>query len=94
MRSFQEDAPDLAALKLLVGLIGFGYIVGGILQIAGAGQGHAGQGVLLMALGCYVFAASLVGLNRGAEGQWAFAPACATALVSVVVLGSASGLLV
>jgi hypothetical protein len=92
MRSLFEDEPDLFALKLIALLLGVGFIVGGILKAALAGEAGMGPGLTLMALGCYVTAASALGLTQGQAAQKVFAPACIAALSALLVVGAAGGM--
>jgi hypothetical protein len=90
MRSLQEDPGDILAVKLVCLVLGVGLMVGGV--VSGASEGLA-KGLLLIGLGCYLTAASAIGLRDGEDGWSVFAPAGATALMALVTLSIASGVL-
>lgn len=97
MKSFGEDAPDVAALKLITLLLGLCFTMGGVVAavLAPAGQsfGKLIGPFAMLALGCYVTAASLVGLRQGPIAVRVFAPAAVAAFGGLLTLALASGTL-
>ena len=88
MKAFHEDTGEVLALKIVTVVLGFAFILGGIGLVV-SNQWRLGAPMML--IGCYIAAASLVGLRDG-EAAWdVYAPAAASALVAIVGLSLASG---
>jgi hypothetical protein len=90
MRALQEDPGDILAVKLVCLVLGVGLMLGGVL---GAPSEGLAKGLVLIALGAYLTAASAVGLRDGEDGWNVFAPAGATALMALAGLSISSGAL-
>jgi hypothetical protein len=87
MKAFYEDSGDVLALKIVTTVLGFAFILGGIgLVVTGAWR----MGAPLMLTGCYVAAASMVGLRDGENAWEVYAPAAASALVAIVGMAFAT----
>jgi hypothetical protein len=89
MRSLLEDDPQVFATKLICLVLGVGFLAGGIGLVVG---GFAGRGALLMGLGAYVTAASLVGLRQGPPAWNVFAPAGIVALSGLLAVSAGGAL--
>jgi hypothetical protein len=88
MRSPFENTPEVFCVKVLAFILGVAFILGAIAVIV---TGRIGSGAALFAFGCYITAASALGLIRGADADRVFAPAGVGAFAGLIALAAAGG---
>lgn len=91
MRALFEDTADILSVKILALVLGLAFIAIGLF---GAPLQQEVTPLIFLALGCYITAASLVGLRDGPDGWSAFAPAGFASIASIAGLAVAAGLTV
>jgi hypothetical protein len=89
MRAFTEDPAGVLTAKIISLALGAAFIGAGVI---GAPLAQDWRALLFMALGCYVTAASLVGLRRGAAAWTVYAPAGFASFAALAGLAIASAL--
>lgn len=88
MRAAFENTPEVFCVKALALVIGVAFIIG---AIAALSTNAALAGGVLFVFGCYITAASALGLAHGAAADRVFAPAGVGAFAALFALAAAGG---
>jgi hypothetical protein len=88
MRSAFENTPEVFCVKVLAFVLGVAFIMGAMVALV---SGDAFRGAVLFLFGCYITAASALGLIRGADADRVFAPAGVGAFAGLFALAAAGG---
>ncbi len=88
MRSAFENTPEVFCVKVLAFVLGVTFITGAVVALA---TGDVIRGAVLFVFGCYITAASALGLIRGADADRVFAPAGFGAFAGLIALAAAGG---
>lgn len=89
MRAFFEDSASILSAKIMALALGAAFVAIGVI---GAPLQHDARALLFLAPGCYITAASLVGLRQGRAAWPVFAPAGFAAIAAIAGLALAAGI--
>lgn len=89
MRAFFEDTASVLSAKILSLTLGTAFVTIGVV---GAPLQQDPRALLFLVLGCYITAASLVGLRQGRAAWPVYAPAGFASIAAVAGLALAAGL--
>lgn len=89
MRAFFEDSASVLSAKIMSLALGAAFVAIGVV---GAPLQNDARPLLFLALGCYITAASLVGLRQGRAAWPVYAPAGFASIAAIAGLALAAGL--